>query len=219
MTYLLKLTLLLFAANVAANATQDPPRIYEDKAEQILSSASEILKGHESLFISFNYQVLDSDGYIDQEMEGKLYTTGDKYYMETGGNHFISNGEYVWVFMEGINEVHISLAEDTEGAITPTSLLENFARDYRSKWMRSELIEGTQVHIIDLVPVEPEVFFKYRIALGEDDFQIYYSEAHDRQGGIYRYVVTEYKPGKEIPVSRFEFRPEDHPGIEVVDLR
>lgn len=219
MIYFLKLTLLLFTLSFAANAQQDPPRIYEDKAEQILSNASEILKNHESLFIRFHYQVLDPDAQITEEMEGTLYTIGDKYYMETGGNHFISDGNNVWVFMEGINEVHISLAEDTEGAVTPTSLLENFAIDYRSRWIRNDWIEGTQVHIIDLVPVEPEVFFKYRIALGEHNYQIYFSEAHDRQGGIFRYVVLEYKPGKEIPMSKFAFHPEDYPGIEVVDLR
>lgn len=194
-------------------------RIFEEKAGEILEEASALIQSHESLYIGFDYTVHDPRNENGVQDKGVLYTRGDQYYMQLGSHYFISDGETAWVFMEEFNEVHISLAEDAGETVTPGSLLQNVADRFRSKWIREETIDGQNVHIIDMVPTEPQAFFKYRLAIKDAGKQLLYIEAHDRQGGIFRYDIIEYEPDPELPENRFVFEPDLHPGIEVIDLR
>ncbi len=211
----------LFLAIIFLQPWQEPAtdRIYEEKARQILKEASEKIRAHESLYIGFDYILEDTQTGSDEQTGGVLYTRGDKYYMQLGSHYFISDGETAWVFMEDVNEVHISLAEEADNTITPSSLLQNFATGFRSKWIREEIHDGKNVHIIDLVPIDPQAFFKYRLAIEDARKQLLYTEAHDRQGGIYRYEVRVYEPNPQLPEDQFVFDPGQYPGIEVVDLR
>ena len=152
-------------------------------------------------------------------MDAILFSKGEKYYMRIGLTHFISNGETVWTFLEEVNEVHISLAEMTEQAMTPAYFLKKFREEFQSRWIREENHYGRMVHIIDMVPVEPHAFYKYRLALDTESMDIAYTQAHDRQGNIIHYEISEFNTGGDIPDSLFEFDPADYPGIEVVDLR
>ncbi len=215
---------ILFPVLLAGILPSGPPesgqdRIFEEKAAEILEEASALIQGHESLYIGFDYIVHDPQNENGVQAKGVLYTRGDKYYMQLGSHYFISDGETAWVFMEEFNEVHVSLAEDAGETVTPGSLLQNVADRFRSKWIREETIDGQNVHIIDMVPTEPQAFFKYRLAIEDAGKQLLYIEAHDRQGGIYRYDIMEYEPDPDLPEDRFVFDPGRHPGIEVIDLR
>ncbi len=211
--------ILLFSSAAITGQDTGTQRVYEEKAERILQEASEEIKSHESLYVRFDYIIANTEPGMKEHMDAFLYTKGDKYFMKIGYNQFISDGETVWAYMEEVNEVHISLAEDTEGAITPTSLLENFTEDFRSKWIGEERVGDKIVHIIDLVPNEPQAFFKYRVAIEDANRQIHYTKAYDRQGGTYRYEITAFNPDPGIPENQFVFNPAQYPGIEVVDLR
>lgn len=200
---------------------QDPGvRVYEERAEEILAMASEKILGYGSLEMHFEYQADDNISFGDEEeMDAVLYSKGDKYYMRIGKSHFISDGETAWTFLEEVNEVHISLAEFTDQAMTPAYFLQNFKEEFRSKWIREQEYNGRTVHIIDMVPVEPHAFYKYRLALDTGDNHIVYTQAHDRQGNIIHYEITDFITGGDIPDSLFVFNPDNYPGIEVVDLR
>ncbi len=148
-----------------------------------------------------------------------LYASKDKYHMAMDGTTAISDGTTVWVHLEDVNEVHISYAEDADDSMTPTALVERFDEAFRSKWIRKEDHNNREIHIIDLVPREPQVFFKYRVALDSGSLQIVYTEAHDRQGGVLRYDVVAFEANPSLDEGMFFFDPGQHPGIEVIDLR
>lgn len=195
------------------------PRAFEEKAEMMLEEAGRQLQVDDALSIRFDYEIEDTEHGIREKMDGWLATKRDKYYMKAGPNHFVSDGETLWTYMEEVNEVHISLAEYTEDLITPTSLLDDHATRFRSKWIREERYNARTVHIIDLVPREADIFYKYRIAIEDGSLEIAYTEAHDRHGGIYRFKVTEIDYDAGLPDDHFVFDPDQYPDIEVVDLR
>ncbi len=204
---------------ISAQNQDDAPRMYEEKAEEILEEAGRVLRSYESLYASFIYQMEDGESGYEEEMDAILYTRGDQYHMRIGTNYFISDGEVVWTFMEEVNEVHISLAEDTEGAMTPTSVLDNFREEFRSTWLREESHNNQTVHIIDMMPQQPQAFYKYRVAINTTTHRLEYTQAHDRHGGIYRYNIEALEPNPDIPDGIFSFDPSAYPEIEVVDLR
>lgn len=191
----------------------------EEKAAHLLREAVDSIRVLESLAMRFHYIELNAEREVESSMKAELITKGDMYYMQMGDHYFISNGEVAWAYFSDVSEVHISAAEDTEASLSPTSLLESFTRDFRPVWIRSEQIKGRPADIIDLYPREAQMFHKFRIALYEDSRELAYMEAHDRQGGILLYEVFQYQPNAGADPDLFTFSPEEHPGIEIVDLR
>ncbi len=196
-----------------------PQRRFEEKGEQLMKEASQRLKAYRSLKIEFTYTMENKSQDFEESMAGVLFAQGDKYYMEVGDNLFVSDGETVWSYLEEMEELHINLAEYTEGGLTPTSVLEEFDQEFRSKFIRQESHEGKKVDIIDLLPNEPQAFFKYRVALDAKTKMLVYTMAYDRHGGTYTYSIDRFQPNIEIPSEKFSFSMEDYQDIEVIDLR
>lgn len=201
------------------NIVTAQPQRYEEKADDILTETRKVLQAHEALRMDFSYSFTHEQRDENDQMEGFILTKNDKYYFKQGMHHFISDGITVWSFLEEVNEVHISYAEDTEEAISPASILDNFREEYRSTWIRQESTGQDPVHIIDLVPHQPQTFYKFRVGVCNATKHIVYTEAHDRQGGIYRYDIEKIDTSPEIPENKFTFQVEDYPDIEVVDMR
>ncbi len=212
--HLLPLVLIISSGILLAQ-----PRHYEEKAEDILTEASKALKAHDAVRMSFSYTMQNEEREQYDHAEGFILTSGDKFHLRQGMYHMISDGKTAWTFLEEVNEVHISYAEDTEEALSPVSVLDNFHEDFRARWIRLEPHDDEDIHIIDLVPHQPQTFYKFRVAIGEQSNSIVFLEAHDRQGGIYRYDIEVIETDPETSDQKFTFQPEDHPGIEVVDLR
>ena len=217
---LIFLSMTIFhAASLFGNQQSQASRAYEEKGAQLMKSASEKLKSLSSLKIDFTYVMENSTIDIHEKMEGSLFSKGDKYRMHVGDNLFISDGETVWSYMEDIDEVHINDVENTEGALTPTSLLEEFDTQFRSTFIRQEQHAGRLVDIIDLVPHNAQVFFKYRIAIDSGTNMMAYAVAYDRHGGTYTYTINSYENNLPIPDSNFSFSAANYPDVEIIDLR
>jgi outer membrane lipoprotein carrier protein len=209
--------IVLIALSVGLASTQ--PSVYDEKGEALVRAASKKIQEYRSFEIAFSYIMENETQSIYEKMDGILLSQGDKYSMKVGGNTFISDGVNVWTYLEDFNEVHISLAEDTEGGMTPTSLFAEFETQFRSRFIRQERHEGSLVDIIDLVPHQPQAFFKYRVALDAADNSLVYTIAYDRHGGSYTYSVRQFRPNVRVPENAFTFSPSRYPGIEVIDLR
>ncbi len=196
------------------------PERYEEKANEILSEASEAIKAHDAMKMTFIYTMISEQHGEQEQQKGYILTSGDKYYLNLGNHHFISDGETVWSFFEDVKEVHISLAEYTDDAISPASILENFKDDYTSKWIRLEPYGDKMKHIVDMVPRQPQAFFKFRLAILEETKEVVYTEAYDRQGVIYRYDIETIDTSPDIAENTFVFEADDYPEeLEIIDLR
>lgn len=216
MKYLLMIT-ATFLLYLSPAAAQTPA---EQKAAELLKKASDKIKAFNTMEVDFNYVMENPQMDIRESMSGKIYSKGDKYRMTVGDNIFLSDGVTVWNYIDDLYEIHINTIENTEGGLSPTALLSDFENDYRSKFIRQETYNGKLVDIIDLIPVEPQSFFKYRMALDAKDQMLIYTTAHDRHDGTYTYTIVTLKPNQNIPDSTFEYSQTDFPkDAEVVDMR
>jgi len=217
----LQLFIIAFALfSHSAYPDPDTPGWYEKRALEILENSRVLFNSFDTFHAEFEYT--SSVGGFSQSLNdsGSLYTKGNKYFMVLDGNIFVSDGSAAWSFLEEINEVHISNVYDSEGIITPTSLLDIYKDTFQPLWVRQEVHRGKDVHVIDLVPYDPYTpFTKYRIAIEAESDMIAYLVAYDRQGGTFSYIVTETNINLSLPDTLFVFNPDDYPGIEVIDLR
>ncbi len=219
MIYLVTIFFLICALQPGYAQEYNERSHYEEKAIDILNEARRKLNAYDALLITFNFSASEAVFDMDDEMDGFMYAKEDKFYIKSGPNHFLSDGTLAWTYLESVNEVHISRLEDSETVITPTSLLEDFAETFNPLWIRKESENGHDVHIIDMVYIEPFSFQKYRIAVEENTGFLKYISAYDLQGNTYTYHITSTEINPEIPEGLFTFDPGKHPGIEVVDLR
>lgn len=202
-----------------ANAQNQQERAAEAKGNQLLNEASQHIKSFRALRLFFTYTMENTSKNEKESMKGELISQGDRYHMSLGGNLFISDGVNTWSYLKEMNEVYINTLENSEGGMTPTSILNDFESQFRAKHIRQETHNGRRVEIIDLVPRTPQVFYKYRVALDASSRMMVYTIAHDREGGTYTYNIDRVETNPVIQAGQFTFNQANFPGIEVVDLR
>jgi outer membrane lipoprotein carrier protein len=204
---------------VAAVATAQVTNA-EQQANELLRKASAKIKAYNTMEVDFSYIMENPQMSIKETMRGKVQAKGDKYRMTVGDNVFISDGRNVWNFIDDLDEIHINTVENSEGGLSPTALLNDFATQYKARFIKQETVNGKLADIIDLVPNAPQSFFKYRVALDARDQSMIYTTAYDRHGGTYTYTIETMKTNQPIPDSRFVFNRNEFPAsVEVIDMR
>jgi outer membrane lipoprotein carrier protein len=192
----------------------------ETKAADLLKKASNKIKAFTTMEVNFSYVMENSQMGINESLSGKVFSKGDKYRMTVGDNIFISDGKTVWNYLDELDEIHINTVENSEGGLSPTALLSDFATQYQAKFIKQESHKGKMVDIIDLVPNTPQSFYKYRVALDARDQMLVYTIAYDRHGGTYTYTIENIKPNQPIPDTRFVFNRNEFPAdVDIVDMR
>ncbi len=202
-----------------ASAQNQQERAAEAKGNQLMMEASQHIKSFRALKIFFSYDMENTSKNTKESMKGELISQGDRYHMSLSGNLFISDGTNTWTYLKDMNEVYINTLANSEGGITPTSILNDFEGQFRAKHIRQETHMGRRVEIIDLVPRAPQLFYKYRVALDASTKMLVYTIAHDREGSTYTYTMDRIETNPTIAAGQFTFSAANFPGIEVVDLR
>jgi len=216
--YLSLALITLFSFSIV-NAQSQQERAAEIKGEQLLKESSQHIKSFRTLKTFFTYEMENTSQNVKETMKGELLSQGDRYHMSLSGNLFISDGTNTWSYLKDMNEVYINTLENSEGGLTPTSILNEFETQFRAKHIRQETHQGKRVEIIDLVPKTPQAFYKYRVALDANTKMLVYTIAYDREGGTYTYSMDRIETNPSIPAGQFTFNASRFPGIEVIDLR
>lgn len=209
-------SLFLFSSTHGQN---QPERAAEATGNQLMKDARQHIKSFRSLKIFFTYNLENSSKNLRESVKGELISQGDRYHMSLSGNLFVSDGVNTWTYLKEMNEVYINTLANSEGGLTPTSILNDFETQFRAKHIRRESHQGRSVEIIDLVPRTPQVFFKFRVALDATTKMLVYTIAYDREGGTYTYTIDRVETNPAITPQQFTFNAANFPGIEVVDLR
>ncbi len=206
---------------LAQGPQQRQHTVYEAQADSLLRLAANLLQSDGSGFsMEFTYGFQAGENQEDARQEGMLFSMNTSYRMELDGDLFISDGLTQWIYFSTVNELHISdvLAESV--SITPTSILRDYDERFRSTFMRQETSpQGVSLNIIDLVPKQADVFFRYRLALCASDHSLSAITAFDRHGGQHTYQITSIRPVNEMDPGLFRFPLEDFPNVEIIDLR
>jgi outer membrane lipoprotein-sorting protein len=57
------------------------------------------------------------------------------------------------------------------------------------------------------------------VVVNADKQQISEITIHDKNGGMIHYKIDEFTPNVEVGDDDFTFNPDDHPELEIVDMR
>lgn len=188
----------------------------DKKAENILNSVTARTKSYKTISISFTYTMENTKKKIKDSYSGTLLSKGDKYKLNISKQEVICDGKTVWTFLKDANEVQISEVEPNDDSFTPTKLLTNYTKDYKSKFIE----EKGNTQVIELYPLKKgKSFTKVQLTVDKTKLQVMKFVIFDKNGSTFTYAISKFTPDLTIADKEFVFNKADHPGVEINDMR
>ena len=188
----------------------------DSKATAILNDVSARTKAYKTIHIDFTYTMENKKEKINDKFTGSLVSKGDKYKLSIARQDVVCDGKTMWTYLKDANEVQINAAGANDDAFTPTKLLTNYTKDYKSKFIE----ENATSQFIELYPIaKGKSYTKVRLSIDKTKKQIQQFVIYDRGGSIFTYNVNKFITDQLINDKEFTFNKADHPGVSVDDMR
>ena len=215
------ITIWLLAAPAFAQQPQAVSKKHSDpEATLILNDLQKKLNACATLSIDFAFQS-EKNGKTTEEMKGNIKVKGTKYALSTKMQEVYCDGVTVWNYLPEQKEVTLSAYSEEEDSqvINPLSLIKNYAKNYRSHFIKESLNKGVLEQIIDLTPLKSSSLYKIRLVIDKNKKQIIRITLSEKDGMQYTYVVTKFLANQPVDDRSFVFEAAKHPGVEVIDMR
>ncbi|HSO77163.1 MAG TPA: outer membrane lipoprotein carrier protein LolA [Bacteroidales bacterium] len=196
----------------AVTAQQDP------EAMKVLSEFSKRATTAPSVSIDFNLVTDDSRSGDVSDMEGSVVLWGDRFMLRLSENSIWSDGKTVWSYLPDINEVTITENDPDDDSFMskPSLLFTMYQEGYKVR-----LIEQTPKDwVIDLYPEDISGdMIRMRLKIGKVDYSLRGAEYKTKEGITITLDTQKYDLAFKPAADVFTFKPSEHKGVEVIDMR
>lgn len=213
--------LLFLIACLSANA-----QLQEDpEARKMLDRFSARAQGDYPVQISFEYvyeSLIEKETYNER---GSLILNKDQFRLRFGESDVYCDGNTIWNHLPMVDEVYLSDAEDSqvddEFFISNPGEFFTFYQDGFNYQLKGEIdYAGQKYYEIDLYPVDlNRNYHTIKLLISSSDFSLYSAEALGKNGVNHTVIIVDYMRKVNTDENTFVFKPDDHPGIEIIDTR
>lgn len=210
------LSFLWMGIILIANAQKDP------RAQEILNSVSEKYQSLNGLTATFEYTYFNAQEGANQTNTGEVTIKGDMYKLVLDDQEIYNNGETVWTYIKSNNfkEVTISSVDKNMEELTPSNIYNIYKKGYNYQLLDERTQDGKAVEEILLTAENKKnQFQKIKLIIDKTNKDLLGWEIEDDMGGIFSYRFKEIDSKVNIPNSHFVFDTQNHPDVEVIDLR
>ena len=186
-------------------------------AKDVLDRLSATTKSYKNMTVGFDFIFENKNQNINEKQKGILVLQEEMFRLEMEEQIIINDGESQWIYLTDMNEVQIMEHDPEEQMMSPNKLFTIYEEGYKYNYVGAEAEKGKRLQIIDLFPEESGAFMKITLAVDAAKNQLHKITMHDKNGGTYAYLVTNFKSNTAI--APFIFNTVDYPGVEVIDLR
>ncbi len=194
--------------------------VYAQKsADDLIKQVVDKTRALKNLKIDFVYSMVNEKASINETKSGILYINGDAYRIELDGQLVISDGKTVWTYLEDSNEVMVSNTGDGDEAMTPSTLLTSYYKDYKTTFVNDKQNSSKGLKTIELKPTTGKKFSKMQLGISESKLQLMNLSIFDNGGNVFTYDLNKMVADSNLTATFFQFNPKQYPGVEVVDMR
>ena len=186
-------------------------------AKDVLDRLSATTKSYKNMTVGFDFIFENKNQNINEKQKGILVLQEEMFRLEMEEQIIINDGESQWIYLADMNEVQIMEHDPEEQMMSPNKLFTIYEEGYKYIYVGAEAEKGKRLQIIDLFPEESGAFIKVTLAVDAAKNQLHKITMHDKNGGTYAYLVTNFKSNTAI--APFIFNTVDYPGVEAIDLR
>ncbi len=208
-----KFLILFFSLAVISAYSQK-----DQKANDLLDQVSSKTKAYKSIKADFSYKMENTKAKINEQKQGTLLLSGDKYRMEASGQTVICDGKTIWTFMPETNEVQVNSLDNKDEALTPSKLLSNYNTNFKSKLLNDKNTDPGTVKI-ELVPNTIKNYNRAVLSVDKSKLQVKSFVIYDKNGNIFTYTITRFQTDMPLGAADFTFDAKKFPGVEVIDMR
>lgn len=189
-------------------------RVSAQNAEDFLINIVEKMKSYNDINIIFNYQMINTSAGLYENVNGFASMKGNSYILNVGGQEMICNGEILWTHL--IDDEEVMISEVTEDNNTsPIAIIDSFSGNITAEFIENE---DANITTIEVKEKECGTFERVQISVDKDmNIKKVYVATPD--GNEFIYEITDYKTNLNLPDSMFIFIEEQHPNVEVIDMR
>ncbi|PKP33646.1 MAG: hypothetical protein CVU00_10465 [Bacteroidetes bacterium HGW-Bacteroidetes-17] len=209
-TFLLLISLIIAIGSFAQK---------DKKATEILDRVIAKTESYKTMEVEFTLAMDNVEADIHDNKNGVLLVMGDKYKLTLSEQIVISDGKTMWTLLMENQEVMINDVEENEESITPTNLLNSYGDNYKSVYLKEDVIKGKTVDLIELTPLKGRTYTKIEVAIEKGLDQIYSFSMFDKNGSTYSYTIKKYTLNKKVGEFEFVFNEANYPNFEIVDMR
>lgn len=219
----LLLTIFLFSAFIQSGIAQVDTSYgkSDPKARAILDEATEKFKSYSSVKANFTLKITSVDNKTLGTQEGTVWIKDNKYKVKFNGQEIYCNGHTLWTYKKDINEVQVSDYQPSPGMITPSTLFTNFYdKNFLYRVSGSSTLNGQPAYVIEMTPLDKsKPYFKVIALISKQSKNLLSLEVFEKGGTRYTYIIDDLNTNASLDESDFVFNKNEHPGVEVVDLR
>lgn len=187
-------------------------------AKKILDQISHKYDKYTSMEIDFDLKV-DYPERPAEVQKASIVQQGNSFVFKSIDQDIYGNGDDVWYYLKGRNEVQINdFEEDDElGMMTPKDLLRQYKAD-KFEYAITHT-EGDEVYI-EFKPIDRySDYSKYRIKVNKKEKDFESMEAFGKDGSKLYVTISSFVPNKTYTADYFAFDAKKHPGVMIEDLR
>lgn len=211
-----RVILLMLLAGAMLIARQ---AVAQKSADELLKAVIEKTRTTPNLKIEFSYQMINTKAGINEKKNGTLFLNGDAYKVLIDGQTIVSDGKTVWTYLPESNEVMVSNAGAGDEALSPTSLLTSYYKNYKATFANDKENTSKGLKTIELKGAAGSKFPKVVVGVREVAEQLGRLVIFDNGGNQFVYDMSRMTPNTTLARNFFTFNPADYPGIDVVDMR
>ena len=208
MKKILFLTLLLAGALTAQAQTA---RSVMDRAAAKLQKAG----GMQATFETTTFKGTAEQG----TTRGTIQVQGQKFRVASQGADVWFDGKTQWSLLAGSDEVNVTTPTRAEvQQMNPYHFINLYKQGYGLS-LSTTTYQGKTVRKVDMAATSRAADIqKMTILIDQNDTPVNV-RLKDKKGNWMRFRISSLKTGQKFSADTFQYKPSDHPGVEVIDLR
>lgn len=193
----------------------------QNSSTEILDQVVEKTQSYNVIKIIFKYAMDNKDQEIHESYKGEIISKGNKYRLKVAGQEIINNGEKIWTYIPDAKEVQLNEVTENNTRFNPTELIKNYKKEYKTRFIENVTEKNRELAVIELVPKDnnENTFKKAHLFIDKTRDEIYRLKVFGEMGNEFTYTVEELLPNISVQENTFHFDKENHPDVDVIDMR
>ncbi|MFW5754059.1 MAG: LolA family protein [Marinilabiliaceae bacterium] len=191
------------------------------KAERILDQVSETTQSYESIKADFAFTLENIESDTQDTHEGSIILSGEKYKASVMNVDSYFDGETLWTHLKEVGEVNISHPDPQDDeTLSPANIFNIYKEGFRYMFAGEDTVDGQTVDVVDLFPEDRDKSYsRIKLYVNQDNHHISKISQIGKDGNNYIIDIHEMKTDVPCESSMFIFDEEEHPDVDVIDMR
>ena len=192
----------------------------DKEAVSILDKTSAAISAGGDLSVEFKASYFDQPN-EPTVLNGKLLVSGIKLYVESDCVTYWFDGETLWTYIAGSDEVNLSTpTAEEQQAINPYFFLTLYKNGFEATLDGEQTLRGQDCNTIRLNPRKKgQKIQQMLVDISKQTNLPVCVRFKNASGTWIRISILECQLNQNIEPGTFRFNPEQHPDLEVIDLR